>query len=155
MASRICATILQTRVRQISHGGTWQAGGPILPVECYGRISLRTWPATRPAPIPSNIESKIMWPDRRVSNLLKTEFPIVLAPMAGVMDADLVVAVAQGGGLGSLPCATLSVEKAREQVNIIRQRVSAPGNMNFFCHKAVDPDPKREAGWKQRLASFL
>ena len=46
----------------------------------------------------------------------------------------------------------LSVEKAREQVNIIRQRVSAPVNMNFFCHKAVDADPKREAGWKQRLA---
>ncbi|SRR5258708_17279930 len=95
-----------------------------------------------------------MWPDRRLLKLFKTEFPIVLAPMAGVMDADLVIAAAQGGALGSLPCATLSVEKAREQVNIIRQRVSAPVNMNFFCHKAVDPDPKREAGWKQRLASY-
>jgi nitronate monooxygenase len=46
------------------------------------------------------------------------------------------------------------VEKAREQVNIIRQRVSAPVNMNFFCHKAVDPDPRREAGWKNRLSSY-
>ena len=48
----------------------------------------------------------------------------------------------------------LSAEKAREQVNIIRQRVSAPVNMNFFCHKAVDADPKREAGWKARLGSY-
>jgi nitronate monooxygenase len=95
-----------------------------------------------------------MWPDRRLLDLFKTEFPIVQAPMAGVQDADLVIGAAQGGALGSLPCAMLSVEKAREQVNIIRQRVSAPVNLNFFCHTAVDADPKREAGWKQRLAAY-
>jgi nitronate monooxygenase len=95
-----------------------------------------------------------MWPDRRLLELFKTEFPIVLAPMAGIMDAELVIAAAQGGALGSLPCAMLSVEKAREQINIIRQRVSVPVSMNFFCHKAVDADPRREAGWKQRLAAY-
>lgn len=95
-----------------------------------------------------------MWPDRRFLDLVKTEHPIVLAPMAGAMDADLAIAVAQGGGLASLPCAMLSAEKAREQVNIIRQRVSAPVNMNFFFHQAVEADPAREAGWKRRLASY-
>ena len=70
------------------------------------------------------------------------------------MDAELVIAAAQGGALGSLPCAMLSAEKAREQVNIIRQRVSAPVNMNFFCHEPVDADPAREARWKQRLAPY-
>jgi nitronate monooxygenase len=95
-----------------------------------------------------------MWPDRRLVDLFKTEFPIVLAPMAGVMDAELVIAAAQGGALGSLPCAMLSVEKTREQINIIRQRVSAPVNMNFFCHTPVDADPQREATWKQRLAAY-
>src|SRR5664279_3478279 len=95
-----------------------------------------------------------MWPDRRLLDLFKTEFPIVLAPMAGVMDAELMIAAAEGGALGSLPCAMLSVEKAREQVNIIRQRVSAPVNMNFFCHKPVDADPKQVAGWKARLAAY-
>jgi nitronate monooxygenase len=95
-----------------------------------------------------------MWPDRRIIELFRTEFPIVLAPMAGVMDADLVIAVAQGGALGSLPCAMLSAEKARDQVNIIRQRVSAPINLNFFCHEPVEADPAREAGWKQRLEAY-
>jgi nitronate monooxygenase len=95
-----------------------------------------------------------MWPDRRLLELFKTEFPILLAPMAGIMDADLAIAAAQGSALGSLPCAMLSVEKAREQVNIVRQRVSAPLNMNFFCHRAVEADPKREARWKQRLAPY-
>jgi len=95
-----------------------------------------------------------MWPDRRIIDLFKTEFPIVQAPMAGAIDADLVIAAAQGGALGSLPCAMLSAEKAREQVSIIRQRVSAPINLNFFCHKAVEADPKREATWRQRLAPY-
>jgi nitronate monooxygenase len=95
-----------------------------------------------------------MWPDRRLLDLFKTELPIVQAPMAGVMDADLVIAAAQGGALGSLPCAMLPVEKAREQINIIRQRVSAPVNMNFFCHDPVDADPRRETAWKQRLAPY-
>ena len=95
-----------------------------------------------------------MWPDRRLLELFKTEFPIVLAPMAGIMDADLVIAAAQGGALGSLPCAMLPVEKAREQVNIIRQRVSVPVNMNFFCHKPVDANPAHEARWRQRLAPY-
>jgi nitronate monooxygenase len=95
-----------------------------------------------------------MWPDRRIIELFKTEFPIVLAPMAGIMDADLVIAAAQGGALGSLPCALLSVDKAREQVNIIRQRVSVPVNMNFFCHEPVEADPKAEAQWRQHLAPY-
>ena len=95
-----------------------------------------------------------MWPDRRILDLFKTEFPIILAPMAGVVDADLVIAASQGGALGSLPCAMLSPEKAREQVSIIRQRVATPLNVNFFCHTPVEPDPRREAGWKARLSSY-
>jgi nitronate monooxygenase len=95
-----------------------------------------------------------MWPDRRLIELLKTEFPIVQAPMAGVMDADLVIAAAQGGALGSLPCAMIPADKAREQVKVIRQRVSAPINLNFFCHQQVDLHPEREAGWKTRLEPY-
>jgi nitronate monooxygenase len=95
-----------------------------------------------------------MWPDRRITELFKTEFPIVLAPMAGVIDAELAIAVAQGGGVPSVPCAMISPEKAREQVKIVRQRVSAPINLNFFCHEAVDADPAREANWRQRLTPY-
>jgi nitronate monooxygenase len=95
-----------------------------------------------------------MWPDRRILDLFKTEFPIVQAPMAGVQDADIMIGAATGGALPSLPCAMMSVDKAREQFNIIRQRVSAPLNMNFFCHQPVDADPGREARWRQRLAPY-
>src|SRR5437763_11794513 len=66
-----------------------------------------------PPPSPFIQASKTMWPDRRLLDLFKTEFPIVLAPMAGVMDHELAIAAAQGGALGSLPCAMIPVEKAR------------------------------------------
>ncbi len=95
-----------------------------------------------------------MWPDRRITDLFKTEFPIVLAPMAGVIDAELAIAVAQGGGVPSVPCAMISPEKAREQVKIVRQRVSAPVNLNFFCHEAAHADAARETIWRQRLAPY-
>jgi nitronate monooxygenase len=95
-----------------------------------------------------------MWPDRRLLDLFKTEFPIVLAPMAGAMDHELVIAAAQGWALGSLPCAMISADKAREQINIVRQRVSAPINLNFSCQKAVEADSERMAEWKQRLAPY-
>jgi nitronate monooxygenase len=48
----------------------------------------------------------------------------------------------------------LSAEKAREQVGIFRQRISAPINLNFFCHTPVEADPAREAGWRKRLGTY-
>lgn len=74
--------------------------------------------------------------------------------MAGVQDVDVMIGAAEGGALGSLPCAMISAEKAREQVNIFRQRISAPLNMNFFCHTPVDADAAREAGWRKRLEAY-
>ncbi len=44
-----------------------------------------------------------MWPNRRLMDLFKIEHPILLAPMAGAMDFELAVAVAEGGGLARCP----------------------------------------------------
>ena len=95
-----------------------------------------------------------MWPDLRLVELLKTEFPIIQAPMAGAMDQELVIAACEGGALGSLPCAMLSADKAREQINIIRQRTDRPINLNFFCHTPVENDPRREAEWRRLLSPY-
>jgi nitronate monooxygenase len=95
-----------------------------------------------------------MWPDRRLLDLFGIEVPILQAPMAGVQDADIAIGAAQAGALGALPCAMWTVDKAREQVNIVRQRMSAPINLNFFCHHVVASDPAREADWRKRLAPY-
>jgi nitronate monooxygenase len=95
-----------------------------------------------------------MWPDRRLLDLFGIDVPIVQAPMAGAQDVDVMIGAAEGGALASLPCAMIAAEKAREQVGIFRQRISAPLSMNFFCHTAVALDPAREAGWRKRLQAY-
>ncbi|WP_201860991.1 NAD(P)H-dependent flavin oxidoreductase [Microvirga soli] len=95
-----------------------------------------------------------MWTDRRILDLLGIEIPIVQAPMAGANLSDMVIAVSEAGGLGSLPCALLSLDKAREELVRIRQRTFKPINVNFFCHSVPEPDAQREAAWKQRLRAY-
>ncbi len=86
-----------------------------------------------------------MWPDRRILDLFGIELPIIQAPMAGANGAELVIAVCEAGGLGSLPCAMLAPDQARAELGIIRQRTSRPVNVNFFCHVPPQPDARREA----------
>ena len=95
-----------------------------------------------------------MWPDRRIQDLLDIEFPIIQAPMAGPSHYEMVIEVAEAGGLGSLPCATLTPEQVRNELGIIRQRTSRPINVNFFCHTPPKLDAAREAGWRKRLEPF-
>jgi nitronate monooxygenase len=95
-----------------------------------------------------------MWPNRRLMDLFKIEHPIVLAPMAGAMDLELAAAVAEGGGLASLPCAMLTPDRLREQVEKLRARTDKPINLNFFCHTAPVPNNAREDAWRERLMPY-
>ena len=95
-----------------------------------------------------------MWPDTRLTKLFGIEHPIVLAPMAGAMDFELVAAVSEAGGLGSLPCAMLTPETLRDQFAKIRARTDKPVNVNFFCHTPPVPNNAREARWRDRLKPY-
>lgn len=86
--------------------------------------------------------------------MVRTEFPIVQAPMAGANGAELVIAVSEAGGLGSLPCATLSGEQIRAEVARIREKTSKPFNLNFFCHPSPVSDPRKEDAWRKRLEPY-
>jgi nitronate monooxygenase len=95
-----------------------------------------------------------MWPDTRLCMLLAIEHPILLAPMAGAMDADLATEVSAAGGLGSLPCAMLTPAALRQQSALVRSRTDKPLNVNFFCHVAPVPSNEREARWRDRLKPY-
>jgi len=92
--------------------------------------------------------------DRSLLDLLGIDLPIIQAPMAGANGSAMVIAVSEAGGLGSLPCAMLSGDKARAEIGVIRQQTAKPYNVNFFCHTPAAPDPARAAAWKQRLADY-
>jgi Dioxygenases related to 2-nitropropane dioxygenase len=51
-----------------------------------------------------------MWPNDSFIKRCGIELPIIQAPMAGAALSDMVVAVSEAGGLGSLACALLSAE---------------------------------------------
>jgi nitronate monooxygenase len=94
------------------------------------------------------------WPDRRLTDLVKIEHPIVLAPMAGAMDYELAAEVAEAGGLGSIPCAMLDLDQIGEQVAKYRARTARPLNLNFFCHTPPELSNARESAWRERLAPY-
>jgi nitronate monooxygenase len=95
-----------------------------------------------------------MWKDRRILDLFGIELPIIQAPMAGPVLADMAIAVAEAGGLGSLPCALLSLDQTRTELMKIRATTTKPINVNFFCHTPPAYDEARERAWRERLRPF-
>lgn len=86
--------------------------------------------------------------------LLGTRLPIIQAPMAGVQDSRLALAVCRAGGLGSIPAAMLGPDALRAELQIMASQSAGPWNVNFFCHTPPQPDVEREAQWREALAPY-
>jgi nitronate monooxygenase len=93
--------------------------------------------------------------DRRLLDLFGTDLPIVQAPMAGVQDDVLAIAVAKAGGLGSLPAAMTTAELLTTQVTRFRAACGDKKlNLNFFAHTPPVPDKVREDVWRATLNPY-
>lgn len=90
-----------------------------------------------------------------VTERLGVELPIIQAPMAGVQDCELAIAVSENGGLGSLPCGMLSNSQIEAELNKIKVATSKPINLNFFCHTQVEKDQNKQRAWQQTLAPYF
>ncbi len=90
----------------------------------------------------------------RFQDWLGVELPILQAPMAGVQGGALAAAVSNAGGLGALPCAMLTLEQMRQEVERIRAATDKPYNVNFFCHTPPEADPARESAWRAALRPY-
>ena len=89
-----------------------------------------------------------------LASLLGTDLPLIQAPMAGVQGSALAVAVANAGGLGSLPAGMLTSDALRDEIVAITTATSKPYNVNFLCHTPPTPDAAREARWRDLLAPY-
>ena len=89
-----------------------------------------------------------------LQTLLGIERPIIQAPMAGVQDSALSIAVSNAGGLGSLPCAMLSTDALLKELTTLQAQTSKPYNLNFFCHTPPPPQPEQEAAWRKILTPY-
>lgn len=89
-----------------------------------------------------------------LQELLGIELPIIQAPMAGVQGCAMAVAVSNAGGLGSLPCAMLSLDAMRNELAAIKAQTNKPFNVNFFCHAPPTTSAEREAVWRASLSPY-
>lgn len=78
------------------------------------------------------------WSRNRLTELLGVERPIVQAPMASVSTPELVAAVSDAGGLGSLGAAMLPPEAMREAIASIRSLTDRPFAVNLFAWPEIE-----------------
>ncbi len=74
--------------------------------------------------------------------------------MANFAGVEMAIAVAEAGGLGSLPCATLSPDNIRAGVAEFRSHSNKPLNLNFFCHTLAGDDLVKDRAWLDRIAPY-
>lgn len=74
-----------------------------------------------------------MWPETQITQILRIKFPIIQAPMAGgATTPELVAAVSQAGGLGSLGAGYMLPEEIRSEIKKIRELTDKPFAVNLF-----------------------
>ena len=89
------------------------------------------------------------------NNFLGIDLPIIQAPMAGVQDSSLTIAVSRAGGLGSLACASLGQDALRDEIRAIREHTENPVNLNFFSHEPPELNVAWENEWRSSLDPFF
>ena len=90
-----------------------------------------------------------------LTELLGIELPIIQAPMAGVQSSALAIAVCNAGGLGSLPCAMLTLEGLHQELSAITAATDKPYNLNFFCHTPPVVSEEANRAWKTSLKPYF
>lgn len=83
-----------------------------------------------------------------ISKFLGIDKPIIQAPMAGVQNWELAVAVSEAGGLGSIPCGMLNQDQVLNEITQFKERSNKPYNLNFFCHEMPNIDQRQLADWQ-------
>jgi nitronate monooxygenase len=93
--------------------------------------------------------------ETRATEKLDIEHPVIQAPMAGgVTTPELVAAVSEAGGLGSLGAAYLSPRAMREAVRRTRELTDRPFAVNLFVPQPFEEAPGRVARANELMESY-
>lgn len=74
--------------------------------------------------------------------------------MAGATTPEMVIAVCEAGGLGSLPSAQYSESDLRRALDQVRAGTRRPIDLNVFCHTNPVDDPATQSSWLKHLAGY-
>lgn len=79
-----------------------------------------------------------MKPASVIAKSLGITYPVIQAPMLGVTTPQMVAAVTNAGGLGSLPVGGLSPDQTRELIRQTKSLTNKTFSVNFFAHQVPD-----------------
>ncbi len=96
------------------------------------------------------------WPATRLTEILGIRYPVVQAPMAATATApELVAAVSNSGGLGSIGAAAMEPDRLRDAIATVRALTDRPFAVNLFApHERTEPSRDVVAGVDAVLAPF-
>lgn len=95
------------------------------------------------------------WPNTPLTKALGIAYPIIQAPMAGgITTPQLVAAVANAGGLGSLGAGYMEPEAIRAAIHEIRALTDKPFAVNLFVPSGTTEDAQRILRANELLAGY-
>src|SRR5690606_19394294 len=89
-----------------------------------------------------------------LKSMVGVDLPVIQAPMAGVQDSALALAVSNAGGLGMLACAMFSHEQCRDQLQSMRDGTDRPYGVNFFAHSQQALDGVQAEQWRAQFKPY-
>lgn len=90
----------------------------------------------------------------QLTQQLNIQYPIIQAPMLSVTTPQMVAAVANEGGLGSLPVGGLSPERTRELIHQTKALTNKPFAVNLFTHDIPAADVQAAAAMQNLLTGL-
>ena len=93
-----------------------------------------------------------MWNQNKLAELLNIDYPIIQAPMAGgPTTPELISAVSNNGGLGSLGAGYLTPEKLRDEIKKTKKLTDKPFSVNIFVPEFPEDNPDK----KEKIIELL
>ncbi|KAA5544075.1 NAD(P)H-dependent flavin oxidoreductase [Adhaeribacter rhizoryzae] len=89
-----------------------------------------------------------------VTRALKINYPIVQAPMLGVTTPEMVAAIANQGGLGSLPVGGLAPAQTADLIRQTKALTNKPFGVNLFAHAIPAPNFQELTAMQEFLAKL-
>lgn len=89
-----------------------------------------------------------------LTELLQLDYPIIQAPMLGVTTPEMVAAISNEGGLGSLPVGGLPKDKTAALIRKTKELTARPFAVNLFAHAAEPVPPQQVAAMQEFLETL-
>ncbi|HET7577735.1 MAG TPA: nitronate monooxygenase [Bacillales bacterium] len=96
-----------------------------------------------------------MWSETRLTEVLGIQYPLIQAGMAGgPTTPELVAAVSNAGGLGTLGAGYMAPDAVREAIRKIKELTDRPFSVNLFIPEPIEVDEAKIEQANERLDGY-